>query len=321
MLNKNPIKYYRLPKRFRSRIVHYHHARWVHLVATALGKHRSQNRYIVTFHAGQIGEHSPLTSKNLLIRRINRWALGHFDTVIAVDASIASAIKGYLDRQRIEVLPAFVDASNDRAEGYEPAIEAFFRAGRVVVVSAYAVQFLDNRREVYGLDNAVEAFANIASDHEDLRLAIFIARRPTRSKARRHLARLERRLEAAGLSDRTLVVFGQPLVPALRRNAIYVRPTRAEGDAVSVREAQAAGVRVIASNVVRRPPGVMLFETGDVAALSDALLTALGDSVPSGEQPGFEPGRRSVNGDVNEFAARLIVLYREELVAQAHASG
>jgi len=311
-LKKNPLNYYHFPKKFRPRIVHYHHARWAHLVATALGKRSSDARYIVTLHAGQVANESPLTSKNALVSRITRWALSRFDTVIVVNPKIASALKRHLDKQRIEVLPAFVEAENDQLDTYEPEIEAFLNAGRVLVVSAYAIQF-DGHHEVYGLDNAIEGFANVASTREDLRLAIFVARRPTRPKGRRYLASLERRLSDAGLRQRALIVFGLPLLPALRHNVIYVRPTRVDGDAVSVREAQAAGVPVIASNVVQRPPGVVLFQTGNVADLSDTLRAALDDSAPP-RRPTRDETERPL---INEFADQLIRLYHTELALQA----
>ena len=312
MLKKNPLNYYRLPKRFRPRIIHYHHSRWAHLVATALGKGNSEARYIVTLHAGDIEGHSPLASKNALISRITRWALGRFETVIVVDPRIASAVKGHLENQRIAVLPAFLEATSDEHAKYDPAIEEFLRTGRVLVVAAYDIQFLDDR-EIYGLDTAIEAFVNLAPDREDLRLAVFVARRPSRAKARRHMAALERQLDHAGVTDRALIVFGLPLVPALRQNAIFVRPTRAEGDAVSVREAQAAGVPVVASNVVQRPAGVVLFETDDVADLSNALRAVLGDSA-LGRTP---PSGEAELPPANQFAEGLIRLYRGELIAQA----
>ena len=46
-------------------------------------------------------------------------------------------------------------------------------------------------REMYGLDTAVAAFVVLAAEYPALRLAIFIARRPSGRKARRYLARLE----------------------------------------------------------------------------------------------------------------------------------
>jgi hypothetical protein len=53
-----------------------------------------------------------------------------------------------------------------------------------------------------------------------------------------------------------------------------VRPTRADGDAVSVREAIALGCAVVATAVGHRPPGCLLVPPGDVAALAARLAEA-----------------------------------------------
>jgi glycosyltransferase involved in cell wall biosynthesis len=311
-LNRNPMNYYRIPKKFRVRIVHYHYSGWSELVALALARGRSRARYIVTLHGSAI--HRPLRSRVPFVRRITWWALRCFDTIIAVDPKVASFVQSHVDKQRVEVVPAFLESADDTSAGYDAPIETFLDSGRVLVAAAYGVQFLDDGRELYGLDMIAQAFTTLARDREDLRLAIFLARRQPGPKARRHLARLQRRLEQAGLRDRALIAFGLPLLPALRSNAIFVRPTRAEGDAVSVREAQSRGIPVIASDVVPRPPGVVVFPTDDVARLCEALRLVLDHS--------DRPSRVSTGGTVEErtpepFSDPLIRLYREELAFQA----
>lgn len=56
---------------------------------------------------------------------------------------------------------------------------------------------------------------------------------------------------------------------------LYVRPVFSDGDAISVREALAAGVSVIASDVVRRPEGVIVFPSGNAAELAELIQKAL----------------------------------------------
>ncbi len=310
-LKRNPIRYYFLPKRHSAGIVHYHHARWPHLLAVALGKGNSSGHYIVTLHAGDIGRHFPqLTSKVPLVSRITVWALRRFDKIVLVNPDIAAAIGTYVDRERIEVVPAFLDLA-DRSFQYDASVEEFLNSGRTLAVAAYSVQFRPDGGELYGLDTAVEAFAELAPTRDDLRLALFIARRPGRFdlRARRHLRKLERRLEEVEVRHRAIILFGQPLAPALRGNAVFVRPTRAEGDAVSVREARGAGLRVVASNVVRRPSGVVSFATGDTHALVGALRTVLSGAGEIAEMP----GTRETAEDSAVFSVPLIRLYREAL--------
>jgi glycosyltransferase involved in cell wall biosynthesis len=55
---------------------------------------------------------------------------------------------------------------------------------------------------------------------------------------------------------------------------VFVRPTRADGDAVSVREALAFGKAVVATRVGKRPEGCLLVPPTDVDALADAMVRA-----------------------------------------------
>jgi glycogen synthase len=56
---------------------------------------------------------------------------------------------------------------------------------------------------------------------------------------------------------------------------VFVRPTRADGDAISVREALALGRAVVASAVGHRPDGCLLVRPDDADALAAGLLGAV----------------------------------------------
>ena len=108
-----------------------------------------------------------------------------------------------------------------------------------------------------------------------MRLAIFVAKRPSGRKARQYVARLEAQLEEVGLRDRAIIAFELPLLPAFRHDVLYLRPSRSDGDAVSIREALHAGVPVVASDVVERPAGVTLFPSDDVQELRSTIQRLL----------------------------------------------
>jgi glycogen synthase len=65
------------------------------------------------------------------------------------------------------------------------------------------------------------------------------------------------------------------LLAAMAALDVFVRPTYFDGDASSVREAQALGVRAVASDTDFRPAGVGLFAKGDADALAAAVESAL----------------------------------------------
>jgi glycogen(starch) synthase len=60
----------------------------------------------------------------------------------------------------------------------------------------------------------------------------------------------------------------------IKRSDVFVRPTLADGDSVSVREALGLGRAVVATSVGNRPPEVRLVPPGDAAALAQAMIEA-----------------------------------------------
>jgi glycosyltransferase involved in cell wall biosynthesis len=211
------------------------------------------------------------------VARLTRWALGEFDEVVAVSDEVARQLEN-VGPTKPPVIPDYLPVPvNDLVE-LDGGAASFFEAHETLVVCAYRVHLSDDG-DMYGLDLAVDAFVALAPERPRLGLALFLAVRP-RWRQRRYFAALVARLHAAGLGGRTLVRFAQPLSPAFDHDVVYVRPTRSDGDAVSVREALERGVRVVASDVVARPPGTMLFESGDAASLAEAVRTALSSNNP-----------------------------------------
>jgi glycosyltransferase involved in cell wall biosynthesis len=71
----------------------------------------------------------------------------------------------------------------------------------------------------------------------------------------------------------------QECLEVMSRSAVFVRPTLYDGDALSVREAQALGVRVVASATDFRPSGVLLYRSdvpGDIVAKALQALQSEG---------------------------------------------
>jgi glycosyltransferase involved in cell wall biosynthesis len=306
-LKRNPLNYFRLPKKFPAHVVHYHHSHWWAFMAVALGKRRNRSRYIVTLHGAALANR--LNSGSPLIRLVTRWALRRFDVIIVVNPHISTAIQDRVGREHIHVVPAFPGTPEEEPP-YEASIEAFLTSGRTLLVPVYRIQFLRDGRELYGLDTVVDAFAAIAEKHPELRLAFFIANRPTGRKASAYLSSLTRRLDQAGLKHRVLIVIGLSLMPALRHDVILVRATRSEGDALSIREAIGANVPVVASNVVNRPPGAMTFRVDDFNDLSRALDVTLARPRIAHERVGSPVAQRT-----DDEVERLLEIYRSQLCA------
>jgi glycosyltransferase involved in cell wall biosynthesis len=219
------------------------------------------------------------------LSRLARWALRRFDELVAVSVEIARGLDT-VDHPRVTMLPAYLPSPGRFAEAPTGALP---KSGPTLVASAYRIApAREGDGDVYGLDRAVEVFLGVARSQPRLSLAIFVAK-PIRGRwPRRYVKSLVDRARAAGAGERVAVHVGEDLGPAWTRDGVvYLRPTRSDGDAVSVREALAAGRAVIASDAVIRPEGAKTVPGDDVEAWCKAVEQALtGDEAAAGPRAG-----------------------------------
>jgi glycosyltransferase involved in cell wall biosynthesis len=149
------------------------------------------------------------------------------------------------------------------------------------VIAAYDVRPMADG-DLYGLDVAFGVFKRLAEGDSPLRLLVFLAKSPRQQEARRYLhARLHSL--TADARERTSIKVGDDLTEIFDGQVIYLRPTRRDGDAVSVREALAFGAPTVASDIVRRPPGTRLVSGHDVGVWTAAVAEVLHQPPMPGE--------------------------------------
>jgi glycosyltransferase involved in cell wall biosynthesis len=184
-------------------------------------------------------------------RTAARAILSQFRSVIAVSRPIRDALEQCGVHGAL-VLPAFSPESVK--PGSAPAGLAELRARAKVLFCAMVAP-----RPEYGEALLLSAFAQVRHEIDGAFLALY---GPDSDDAR---------------GDGVLA-FGELLRPeALALMAacdVFVRPTLADGDSVSVREAIALGRTVVASDVGTRPAEARLVPPGDATALSHALIAA-----------------------------------------------
>jgi glycosyltransferase involved in cell wall biosynthesis len=299
-LGRNPIRYWFGLRNHGSRLVHYHHSRMSTLLIVGAAARRDLNRrYVISVHGH--GLRRWLDSRMWPMATLTRWALRSFDEVIAVSEEIAESLVGIDGISDVTVLPAFVEASQT-TETIDPAIDRLLRSScPSLVVAAYRVT-PTSAGELYGIDLAIRALDRLAQHHPSVGLCVLVAI-PPKGRARRYLKRLQSEAVERGHADRLLIRFETPLSPVFGRDVIFVRPSLSDGDAVSIREALAAGVPVVASDVVERPAGTAIFRTAHMEALCDAVEAVLAD-----RSNGHEHARAPQTQDGGTFA-RLMSIY------------
>ncbi len=197
------------------------------------------------------------------MRRLIQFACVLYSQVVCVNDEIAGAVTDLgIGREQIRITPAFlpIEAPNVVV----PAEIESWLAQHSPVVSA-AMFF----RPEYGFDLLVEAASRLKQQYP--RMGCLVMGGEDREEAAALAAK-------RGLKDVMFLAgdLNHELCLALMaRSAVFVRPTFRDGDSISVREAVALGVPVVASDVGTRPDEVVLFEAGNVDELVEKLNCVL----------------------------------------------
>jgi glycosyltransferase involved in cell wall biosynthesis len=254
------------------------------LVALAAGRARAPGgpAGVLTLHSG-LGP-GWLASGNAAARRaLARSACAGFGRVVAVSEPIAAALGAAgVPREKLAVLPAF-SPSVVGARATPGALGPFRAAHAPLYAAALAPG------PTYGADVLLPAFEEVRRSRPRAGLVLFGPGTAGLDAGRAGVLALGElaHAEAAG---------------AIEAADLFVRPTRADGDAVSVREALALGTRVIATAVGHRPAGCLLVPPGDARALAAAMALA-GDG-------GARPGRVAGPDPFDTLCALYAALWR-----------
>jgi mannosyltransferase len=204
---------------------------------------------------------------------ITRWLIARMDAVIATNDISAS----FLKRTSV-VIPHGVDT-----ERYAPPANraaAFAEAG---LPGRYAIGCFGRVRAQKGSDVFVEAMCRLLPRYPDFTAVIVGAVTPEHVSFANDL---KKRIEAAGLQSR-IVITGELEIEEVqrwyRRLTIYAFTSRNEGFGLTLIEAMAAGVALVASRagaaefVVEDGVTGVLTPPGDVEALVTALEPLMRD--------------------------------------------
>jgi glycosyltransferase involved in cell wall biosynthesis len=259
------------------------------LLAAAAARRRRNGFWLLTVHSHAL-DRVPRLADGIV-----RWGLNRFDRVIAVAPEIAATLEARWPGLDLQVIPAYLPPMHNEVTaptGWAPS-EFVLQSEACLIVSAYRVRPSDDGGDLYGIDRSIDMLASLKDREPRLRLAIFLSNRPRVGRERRYLEQQLRRATGLGLRARVTAFVGVELVPAfVHPCSVYLRPTRTDGDAVSVREALDLGVPVIASDVVQRPSGAQVLSLATPVLWADAIEKALRCHIATSPCSGAESWRR-----------------------------
>ena len=259
----------------RSKIVHLHVSNpFLRLFYVSICRLLSK-KVILTFH-GNLGRFGAL--KNL----IDLYALRLCNVPIMINND--SYIKAKYYNSRSVLIPAYIPEKSkpELPDDVKDIILKYKSKGKIIVsTNASYMQFSDKGDEIYGIHFLVEFF----KDRDEY---ILIVSDPSGQYSEYY--------RDENLKNVCIFKQKHSYASLLSYSDIMIRATATDGDSLSVREALDLGVRVIATDCVDRPVGVLLFKYNDEQSLIESLLRQNSEEI--------------LNSPKNDVVTSIIELYK-----------
>lgn len=215
-------------------------------------------------------------------------------------------------RVRARHIPAFIMPSKSEISrmSVPEDVGRFFdeaeKNGMPVIVFNGAVVLSQPFYDLYGFEDFTDAMLKLGEQQIKACALIIVNDMVIDSAKAKFLDGIERRL--SGHPEIKFVKNSNfSLLPIFSRpSCIYVRPTKTDGDSLSLRESLAFGVPTIASDIAPRPEGTILY---DLSKGSDELCRVLKTTVRN-----METGSRtSSDGSAKDYFQEVVDVYESLL--------
>lgn len=253
-------------RQFKPDIVHAHNLFFRTTESACLPRMRDGSRLVTTVHLGRVtgGSLGLRTITGVYERLIGRWIIRRSDRLIAVSTAVADHARSLGARpDRLDVIRNGVDL-----DVFRPPCVPREGPPRILFVG----RLVPNK----GPDLLVRAAPKVLEKHPNAEFVI-CGDGPMR-------ASLEREVASRNIAHAFRFLGLVHDVPEIMRGGtVLVRPSTLEGMPLSVLEAMASGLPVIATRVGGTPELVkhgihgFLFDPGDVSGLVGHLLVLLGN--------------------------------------------
>jgi len=298
-LGNSAWRHWEWTRRHARGVVHLHDRLSPLTLAATLAARNRGLPLVITFH----GEPFSTLTRRRGLDPFHRLAIQRADHVVAVSSHVGAAVSHLVPADRLSIIPAYLAPAPGEAALASPRLQAWLdrEPGLPLLVALVyrALPPLLSQADVYGLDLLTATCEELRARGTPFRFALLLAQEPRSADEQEYFASFETRLRKA-LGSHLGIFVDEYALPAIARAAVFLRPTRTDGDAVSVREAIALGVPVVASDAAPRPAGVRLHRAGEVESLLEATSSALA--------AGTE-GRTPATGEEHGLA-RLEAIYR-----------
>jgi glycogen synthase len=234
------------------------------VLALAAATSVAARRSLLTIHSGEF-------PKSDLAQRASWMSFAGavfrmFDRIICVNEQIGEAVRRFdVPHDRVRTLAPFTLPDDDHRSAVLPGeLENFTSEHSPMLISVGGLE------PVYDPLFQIRSFARVLKQYPSAGL-LMVGGGSMQADVTKQIA-------SDGLSSQIILTGDLPNASVLRlidTSAVMIRATRADGDAISVREALALGTPVVASDASPRPEGAIVFQTGNEESFVAAVDAAL----------------------------------------------
>lgn len=241
---------------FNSNIIHLHNTNKSLNILLAIISKLFIKKVVYTHHNSIFGN-----------SRLLKWLFSLCDAIVVVNKSSLNCSLLRKHQSKVVVIPAFIKPF--KFEEIDNEILNFMKKKQFIIVANGFRANMWKTTNLYGFDILIKAY-NYAIENNLINFSALILVDPSNTSIELVNTLLSKMSENI---RKTVMFIGKPIdFSSLIKNAsVVVRPTRTDGDALTVREAIFLNKPVIASNVVERPEGVITYETDDYIDLANKL--------------------------------------------------
>lgn len=222
---------------------------------------------IVTMHS--------LSHQTPTLIKINSYILKLADKVILVSKEIEDSLKVNSPIIKEAFIPPRINNEPELPGHISQWIDHQRKHKRTILSANASKITLHNNMDLYGFDLCIDALAYLVNNQNlNLCLILIIG---TQNNPEDILESYKATIEKHHLEDRILLSTDKlSFVKIIAESDIVLRPTCTDGDALTIREAIFLNKVIIASDVVKRPPGTVTFKNRD----NKDLITKIYNSMP-----------------------------------------
>ncbi|WP_447986175.1 glycosyltransferase family 4 protein [Nitrospira sp. Nam74] len=234
---------------------------WISALICSAAGYLNGRKTIIAFGSGNLPAY---------LLHLNRWkklvvkaVLALAGVVICRNQNMVEAIQNVRERQdRIEIVPGFMGLHTRKLIDVPRDVKEFCDAHTPLIGATVTLA------PEYGASLALQGIQRLLHKHPNLGL-VLLGIGPEEANQLPGLADVREHVFLAGSVDANVSLS------VMRHLGLFLRPTYFDGDSLSVREALALGIPVVASSTGLRPKGVVLFEPGQIDDLEKQLNYAL----------------------------------------------